>query len=214
MQGHSTPAYAPAQLAGAVHQLDGVAVDGRVPAGLAVSTVTPNSGPIRYLAVDPGDDDEPTFEPRLEGNDDDVVLSFDDRSVEGRGLVDTALRGSWASLADFGGNLGALQVWAPELMRERLVRRPRERERFTSPFGDAVGTSAVFEIDGPTLTVRHAIAASVDAALTDGETGRVRDAQLEFARASANIGRNMDIRETEVFSATSDGSIFALTLNG
>jgi hypothetical protein len=49
------------QLASAAEQLAGITVGGRVPTGIAVSTITANEG-VSYLAIDPEDDEEPSYE--------------------------------------------------------------------------------------------------------------------------------------------------------
>jgi hypothetical protein len=57
----TTLTYAVQQLASAVEQLAGVAVGGRIPAGLAVSTITANNR-VSYLAIDPEDAEEASYE--------------------------------------------------------------------------------------------------------------------------------------------------------
>jgi hypothetical protein len=48
------------QLANALEQLEGIAVGGQVPAGLAVSTITANNR-VSYLAIDPEDVEEASY---------------------------------------------------------------------------------------------------------------------------------------------------------
>lgn len=212
-KGTSTPGYGLPQLAGALHQLEGVTLDGRVPPGVAVCTITPNKGDVRYLAIDPADRDEPTFDVGVDDNAYDVILPAINEPVEGRRLVDTALRSSWATLADFGGNTDAVRRWAPRLMSERLVRRPRERGLVATPAGVVNGSTSTFRFDGTTMAVTYGIASDVDAALSSGQGRRVRDAQIEFASSAASWNADTAVGSNLAMSATSDGSVFVLSVD-
>lgn len=59
--------------ASAAEQLAGITVGGRVPGGLAVSTVTMN-GQLSYLAIDPSEGDEPSY--TVDSNMIDCALDF------------------------------------------------------------------------------------------------------------------------------------------
>jgi hypothetical protein len=220
-KGTKYPAHAIQQLASAVEQLGGITVDGRVPAGVAVSTILADNG-LRYLALDPQDEDEPSYEVRAErvrqmrG----FRIADNTRDVDSRDLVDAGLPGSWAMLADFAGNLPAVERWAPRVMRQRLDRRPRDRPYYETPYGTARGTSATFAFEGQRLTVRCGVEASLDQQLSNGDLGAVLEVQAAFARrlatsdagqrvsASPGLATRGDTRE--VHSAMPDGSIYSL----
>ncbi|MEQ0565105.1 hypothetical protein ABJI51_39025 [Amycolatopsis sp. NEAU-NG30] len=208
-KGTKNPGHAVPQLARAVGQLDGVTVGGRVPHGLATAVVTGDSR-TSYLAVDPGDDDEPSYEVTAEALDRGGQFRFEsDRAdVLAAEITSAALRASWAMLADFGGNLSALERWAPEVMQDRLRRRPRDRVTFETPVGTARGTSLDFGFGTERLTVRYGIDESVDEALTGASAGDVTEAQDAFARRLRESPAGD--REREVYSATADGSVFSL----
>ncbi|MEU7785089.1 hypothetical protein [Amycolatopsis sp. NPDC049159] len=199
------------QLARAVGRLDGVTVGGRVPQGLATAVVTGESR-TSYLAVDPGDDDEPSY--RVDGESIDRGRSFrlesDRVDVSAAEIANAAVRASWAVLADFGGNLGAIERWAPQVMRSRIERQPRDRVTFETPVGTARGTSLEFGFGSERLTVRYGIDESVDDQLTDGDAGEVMEAQRAFAdRLEAGSERRAP-ESPEVLSTTADGTIFSL----
>ncbi|WET77178.1 hypothetical protein P3102_24160 [Amycolatopsis sp. QT-25] len=111
----------------------------------------------------------------------------------------------------------------PDVMRARLIRRPRDREHFDTPFGAAVGTSVTFGFAGRQITVRHAISKPVDLNLSQGEAERVIGAQVTFAeqlpQAEYLYAKKLPDREdhaelddsNEFYSATTDGSIFSLS---
>ncbi|MEU0537308.1 hypothetical protein [Amycolatopsis tolypomycina] len=206
--GHAVP-----QLARAVGQLDGVTVGGRVPHGLATTVITAENN-TSYLAVDPDDEEEPAYEVTAETID--RVRNFrfeadraDASAVE---IASASVRASWAMLADFGSNLGALQQWAPEVMERRIVRRPRERLTFPAPVEEARGTSFTFGFDREQLTVSYGIARSVDDALTERSAGAIMEAQRAFAARLRASPTPDEADSRTVYSATADGSIFSLTL--
>ncbi len=211
------------QLAKAVGQLDGITVAGRIPPGLAVSTITADDQ-VSYLALDPADGDEPTYEadPDLLQEPGRFQLGDDTRDVPAWVLVSASLRGSWATLADFGGNLAAVDRWAPEVMRRRLDRRRRQRESWETPYGIASGTSTAFTFDNQTLTVRHGIDAALDQRLSGSAIEPVIEAQADFAERLAEHRSDTDAAGEasatgladlrDVHSASPDGSIFSLLL--
>jgi hypothetical protein len=210
-KGTKTPDYAIRQLAKALRQLGGITVDGRVPAGLATSMVISDSG-LSYIAIDPADEEEPSYDVRL-GNFDEVRsfrLGQDRANRSSLELVSGAVSASWATLADFGGNLGAVERWAPEIMRRRLDRRSRDRVSFETPFGTARGTSATFILAGRQFTVRLGIDTTIDQRLDQGAAESIMEAQATFAARLLRSERPSDSRE--LYSATSDGSIFSLSL--
>ncbi|WP_410644434.1 hypothetical protein [Amycolatopsis sp. lyj-346] len=213
-KGTKNPGNAVPQLARAVGQLDGVTVGGRAPRGLATSMVTGESR-TSYLALDTEDeDDEPSYEVTAETID--RVKSFrfesDRVDVSAAEITSASIRASWATLADFGGNLEAIQLWAPEVMQNRMQRRPRERVTFETPVGTARGTSLVFGFGRERLTVRYGIAARVDEQLTGGSAGAVMEAQQEFAdQLQEWRDSERPPASREVYSATADGTVFSLT---
>lgn len=204
------------QMAKAVGQLGGITVNGRIPPGLAVATITANDQ-ITYLALDPDGDDE-SYEPDPEVLREAGRFELDEgtRNAPARMLVSAALRSSWATLADYGGNLAAVDRWAPEVMRRRLDRRPRPRQRWDTPYGAAVGTSATFTFDDQALTVRYGIAASLDERLSGSGIESIVETQAEFTRtlaqdhSASRYAASANLRE--VHSASPEGSIFSLRL--
>lgn len=209
-KGTGSPGYAVRQLASAIEQLRGITVGGRVPAGLAVSTITANNQ-VSYLAIDPDDDEEPSYE--VTSDTIEQVGSFqlgdeDMADVSPTDLASASVRASWATLADFGGYLIALDRWAPAVMRQRLDRRSRDR---IGPFGAARGTSITFGFDGRRMTVRYAIGETVDQRMSQGAAESVMEAQAAFAErlpSSQNVAQQTG--PFELYSATPDGSIFSL----
>ncbi|WP_290054009.1 hypothetical protein [Amycolatopsis solani] len=200
-----------AQLARAVGQLDGVTVGGRVPPGLATAVITGESR-TSYLAVDPGDDDEPSYALDIETIDRGrgFRLESDREDVSAAEIANAAVRASWAVLADFGGNVDAIRRWAPDVMRNRIERQPRDRVTFETPIGTARGTSLEFRFGGERLTVRYGIDESVDDQLSDGLAGDVVAAQRAFADRLEPGSRRRVPESPEVLSATADGTIFSL----
>jgi hypothetical protein len=204
--------YAVYQLASAVEQLAGISVAGRIPSGVAVSTITANDR-VSYLAVDPGEDDEPSYEVDSATLDQSqhFQLTEEARDVSPTLLTSASVRASWATLADFSGNLAALDLWAPSVMRRRLDRRPRQRVTFDTPYGDARGTTVSMNVNGQTLAVRYAAARTVDDQMTQrGEA--IADAQADFAAHLRDAGSLTQQSGADLYSATPDGSIFVLTL--
>lgn len=213
-KGTNAPRYSVNQLARALNQLDGITVGGRVPAGLATSMITAKSE-VSYRAIDPMDEEEPSYTVNSRTMQEAVAFRIgQDRSdLPPTALANATVSASWATLADFGGNLGALQRWAPEVMRRRLDRRSRNRETFDTPFGTATGTRVTFTVNGYRLTVDYAIDADVDRQLSQGAADSVIEAQAEFAGRVSRSETMVDhANATELHSATSDGSIFSLTL--
>jgi hypothetical protein len=206
-KGTKSKGHAIRQLAGAVTQLEGVSVGGHIPRGLAVSTITADDG-VSYLAVDP-DDGELSFDVSSNSVEQYSNFVLQDESKEIPAGV--AVRGSWAVLADFGGNIAALSRWAPSAMLERRWRPQRDRLTIQTPFGLARGTRVTFNIDGRQLAVWHAIATTVDQQLANGSVEEVADAQAAFAQDRAQSDDH-EASSDAVFSAAPDGSIFALTL--
>ena len=204
--------YAVRQLASAVEQLVGISVAGRIPSAVAVSTITSNDH-VSYLAIDPGDEEEPSYEvdsatiDQAEG----FQLTEDLTEVPPVLLTNASVRASWATLADFSGNLPAVNRWAPSVMRRRLDRRPRQRGTFDTPYGDARGTSTSISVNGQTLTVRYAAARTIDDQMTQNAEA-IADAQSEFA-AQLDPARPLEQdSDASLYSATPDGSIFSLAL--
>jgi hypothetical protein len=212
-KGTKNTSHAVPQLARAVGQLDGVTIGGRVPHGLATAVVTAENKTY-YRAVDPGDDDEPSYEVTADTIDRVRTFHFEtDRAdVSSAEIAGASVRASWAMLADFGSNLDALRRWAPDVMERRIERRPRERLTFDTPLGDARGTSITFGFDREQLTVRYGIARSVDESLTEGSAGAVMEAQRAFTtRLRQAQDPDRAAGTSEVYSATADGTIFMLT---
>ncbi|UMO99596.1 hypothetical protein [Amycolatopsis sp. EV170708-02-1] len=202
------------QLGKAVRQLDGITVDGRTPVGLATSVVA-SDGALSYLAIDPGDEEEPAYEfnSRLIDETRRFRLRDDIRDQPSLALTNAAVSASWAMLADFGGNFLARERWTPEIMRARLRRRPRDRVHFDTPFGGARGTSVTFDFAEGQITARYAISEAVDQELGQGTTDRIIEAQAAFAnRLSRDDEATSLAGDNELYSATTDGSIFSLSL--
>lgn len=214
----SSISYAVRQLASATEQLTGITVGGRVPAGLAVSTATMNAQ-LSYLAIDPGEEDEPSYP--VDSNTIDQALDFrlqDNVTDVPPGLLTNAsVRASWAALADFSGNMAALDRWAPTVMRRRLARQPRQRDTFETPYGPARGTSVTVDVDGQRLHIRYAADATIDQRMTERPEA-IADAQSAFAErlaSSAELRGDLSMKpglqeDVRLYSATSDGSIFSM----
>lgn len=212
------------QLQKAVRQLDGITVDGRIPSGIATSIIAFN-GALSYLAIDPADEEEPKHEVSSTWINEagHFRLGEDTRDLSSHALTNAAVRASWAMLADFGGNFTGLEHWMPDVMRNRLTRRPRDRVNFSTPFGNAVGTSVTFSFAGRQITARNAISESVDQTLGQDRPEPVIEAQVTFAEqlpqpeyeTIEQLSRPEEQVESddsnEFYSATSDGSIFSLS---
>jgi len=216
----SSISYAVRQLASAAEQLIGITVGGRIPRGLAVSTVTMNDQ-LTYLAIDPEEDDEPSYP--VNGNMIDQAAGFrlQDSVVDTPPelLTNASLRASWATLADFSGNLAAFDRWAPDVMRRRLARQQRQRVTFDTPYGPARGTSVTVDIDGQQVHVRYAVNATIDQQMTQ-KADAIADAQFAFAERLSGFEDPYDATAkpgfqtaSTLFSATPDGSIFAISVD-
>lgn len=212
-KGTKSKDYAVRQLARAIQQLDGITVDGRIPQGLAVATITADDR-VSYLAVDPMDNDEPSYEVTADSIDEASNFVLDDRSrdVPSALLTSAAVAASWAVLADFGSNLAALNRWSPAVMRRRLYRRERDRTTFDTPFGPAFGTRATFGIDGRALTVWRGIDLALDQRLIGPSIDAIEEAQAAFAERLSPLLDEPPAIPDAVYSAAPNGSVFALTL--
>jgi hypothetical protein len=216
----STISYAVRQLASAAEQLTGLTVGGRIPTGLAVSTITSNNQ-LSYLAIDPAEDAEPSYP--VNSNTIDQAAGFqlqdDITDVPPELLTNASVRASWATLADFGGNMPALDRWAPAVMRRRLARQPRQRLAFDTPYGLARGTSVTIDMGGQLLHIRYAVAETIDQQMA-GPPEAIADAQSAFAEQFtpyAELNDDASITpalqtEASLYSATSDGSIFSVSI--
>jgi UTRA domain len=102
---------------------------------------------LSYLAIDPGEDDEPSYLVNSGTVDQAAGFQLQDnvRDVPPGLLTNASVRASWAALADFGGNMPALDRWAPGIMRRRLTRQQRQRQIFDTPYGPANGISVADE---------------------------------------------------------------------
>jgi hypothetical protein len=116
-------------------------------------------------------------------------------------------------LADYAGNLEGLERWAPNVMQSGLSRRQRDRPTIETPFGPAIGTRINFEVQNRRLTVWYAVSKSIDVQLSQGSAEDLAESQIEFARPLSTEPDALTIGEEDaIFSATPDGSIFALVL--
>jgi hypothetical protein len=213
-KGTRRPGHAVKQLARALSQLDGISVGGRVPAGLATAVIT-SDDQVSYLAIDPADEEEPLYgiDSEMTDLDQSFRIEGDRTDLPPGWLIGAAVNASRASLADFGGNLGAVERWAPEVVR----RRPRDRVRFETPFGTARGTAIAFNFNGTRLTVRYAIDETVDRELSQGDAESVTGVQTDFAARLSQTETWLSQPDNEIdtnrlYSATPDGSIFSLSL--
>ncbi|MFI6308425.1 hypothetical protein ACIBCH_41575 [Amycolatopsis thailandensis] len=214
-KGTKTNSYAFKQLAKATGQLSGIRVGNRVPAGLATAVVT-SDNQVSYLAVDPPDGEEQSYEvsSRTMPRSDNFRIDSDRIDESAIELVNASVRASWATLADFGGNLEALDRWAPEIMRRRLSRRARERHTFETPLGTARGITTTFEFEGHRLVLRLGLASGIDHQLSTGTVEDITGAQAEFATSlpAHENPSTLSAGTRQVYSATADGSIFSLSL--
>jgi hypothetical protein len=216
----SSISYAVRQLASAAEQLTGLTVGGRIPTGLAVSTITSNDQ-LSYLAIDPAENEEPSYLVDSTTIDQAAGFQLQDNITDAPPelLTNASVRASWATLADFSGNMPALDRWAPAVMRRRLARQPRQRLAFDTPYGPARGTSVTVDIGGQRLHIRYAAAETIDQQMT-GLPEAIADAQSAFAeqfapseelKGDASITPGMQTNDG-LYSATSDGSIFSVSI--
>src|SRR5690349_6009790 len=114
-KGTKTPSYSVNQIARALRQLGGIAIDGTVPSGLATSVIAFDGG-LSYLAIDPDDAGEPSYAVSSAKISDARSFRLGDEAMDlpSSGIVNAAVSASWATLADFGGNLSGLETWAPD----------------------------------------------------------------------------------------------------
>ena len=216
----SSISYAVRQLASAAEQLAGITVAGRVPRGLAVSTITMNNR-LSYLAIDPAEDPEPSYAVNSNTIGQAAGFQLQDNATEvpPELLTNASVRASWAALADFSGNMAALDRWAPTVMRRRLARQPRQRVTFETPYGSARGTAATVDMQGQRLHIRYAVDETIDEQMAEPPEA-IADAQFAFAeRLAAIVEPNDDMSVTPglqtdagMYSATSDGSIFSVSI--
>lgn len=215
----STVSYAVRQLASATEQLTGITVAGRIPKGLAVSTVTADDR-ISYLAIDPAEGEEPSYPVNSNTIDQAAGFQLQDnvRDVEPEMLANASVRASWATLADFSGNMPAFQRWAPAVMQRRLARQPRQRTTLDTPYGTARGTSTTLGTEGSRLHITYAVETTIDRQLA-GNPEAITDAQIAFSNRLAQVAdpsRGLSAAVSglpdTLYSATSDGSIFTVRI--
>lgn len=216
-KGTKSRAHSLKQLVHAANQLGGLSVAGRVPQGLAVSTVVTNRN-VAFSAIDPSDDDDiyvdlddlgraTRSEFRLPGYEGGNRISEEELGA----VVGASLRSSWANLADFGGNSEGYFRWAPPSMREKQIRAPRDRAGAETPIGDAYGIRASFTIQSRQLDVFYGIEATIDRFLSGGDEGAITEAQLAFAQRTSDLKLAVS-EESFALSAGSDGAILYLQL--
>lgn len=206
-KGSRSSTYARKQLVKAVRQLEGVTLAGRIPPGLAVATIF-DGGTIRYFAVDPEDEDVEFGIVPYGGDfalpDDARVVALSEAEVQAFGT--TAVRASWAQLADFAGNADAFTRWSPEIVRERVRRTAPERLVIDSPYGPTRGVTAETTVQGQRVRVSQGLAQEVDAALTEGGPDDVERAQRAFAE------RLPEREHVPGVSVTEEGSVLQVEL--
>lgn len=231
------------QLVKAVIQLEGVTVSGRVPIGLAVSTITADEE-VSYLAIDPDDagspDEEPTYlvTGRSIQNASDFLLSDAAIDVPIAVLASAALSASWAQLAEFSGNQVAAQRWSTAAMKLRADRLQPIRTELETRYGTARGVQTPFLLNGRQLSVFYGIDADLDDRLSDPRATAAEatmEAQAEFADRVGHLSPNNQMGRFEdapygltsedahlvgqegpvdqVDSVNTDGSIFSLILD-
>lgn len=208
------------QLARASTQLTGVQVGGRVPPGLAVSTVLGDgavtysalqTAPIPRLATHPSPASEGTEVEldveRIEESDLGFGMDIDDARADL--LVAAALKSSWASLGDYSGNDAAFRRWAPRVLRRKYDRgadaqRTRQSVR-TAGGTELVGVATVLTLPGGQLDAFMGLDSRVDEALTFGRSEDVLAVQ-EQLRAEDVRGRAARERSDEVVALAEDGA--------
>ncbi|MFF5226952.1 hypothetical protein [Dactylosporangium sp. NPDC000521] len=223
------------QLGRAGAQLDSIMVGGRAPRGLAVSTVAANES-ITFHVLQHQPDASARMErgevatqvrsstPDATDGDLEVDLSqvfledlpqvdlSDGGPVDPRHMIATALRGSWAALAELAGNDRALRRWAPTVMRARINRtdidRPR-RERVDVDGVSIVGVSNAISLPGGQLKVVLGVEGEVDEALAYGTSIDVMNAQQRIFRRELKY-LHRERRSASVVSIADDGSALAL----
>lgn len=202
------------QLASAVHQLEGVEVNGAAPTGLAVSAGIADVGAVRVLSVDPPSDDgeDPVYDVRSPADDVDEARLPPGERRPSNGVFEASL----ARLADYAGSTYAAVGWAPEHMRERLTSRPDENVVSSeTPAGPSVGRRAVFQVGGRSVAVFAGITEELHAALASLDREAVLAAQADLAgtylsrRAAAE-----EVGDGRVASVGPDGTILDIRIQG
>lgn len=175
------------QLARAATQLACLELDGNVPQGIAVATVSNGTG-VTYHAVDPEDG----------GRLDAVRVTEEDlhrarrgglrrgdwkgvRTLPASDVIAASLVDGMGSLADYAGNEQAATRLLPEERPRWSGRRRAERTEIPTDVGTFVGVEHQLPTpDGRPLRVFMGVDADVDAALAEGEPQAVREAQERF----------------------------------
>jgi hypothetical protein len=128
-------------------------------------------------------------------------------------LTNASVHASWATLADFSGNMPALDRWLPPSCSAV------SHDSHDSASRTARGASVTVDMDGQRLHIRYAAAATIDQLMT-GSSEAIADAQSAFAEqlapsaelhdyASITPGLQID---ASLYSATSDGSISSVSV--
>ncbi|MGO4343180.1 hypothetical protein [Pedococcus sp. 2YAF34] len=232
-KGTKSPRHSLTQLVRASHQLRGVAIAGRRPAGLAVSTIIGDSHiTFNALQLLP-DDDKPHSGPWAAGAppthaDSDVeVVDVDvdrlgpdspDTTIEpiaARGVEMAAigLKSSFAFLADFSGDDEAFRRWAPGLVRAKLGRGAedrRNRTEVTTADGTRyIGVRNRISLPGGDIHAFMGVRQDLDRALHSGDPSAVLDVQRSVHSTDMSPRREGVTESVEAIGT--DGAALILT---
>ncbi|KRC58867.1 MULTISPECIES: hypothetical protein [unclassified Nocardioides] len=200
------------QLAKAVRQLEGIAIDGAMPVGLAVSAALPDDGPVRLRSVDPHDD-EFKFNVRLPPQSPAAVRG--DAPVDAQEAVRGVVEAGWAHVADFAGSTEVAAYWAPAQLRGRFLERPADATRVETPVGICVGRQLAFQSGNQRVSVFCGVIDVLHDALASGDRDRVLDAQGYVADVSQSSrdGALSEVRDHAV-AVGADGTVLELRILG
>jgi hypothetical protein len=214
-KGTAWPVKVNGQLARAATQLASLELNGVPPQGIAVSTVSDESG-VQYFAVDPeGDQGSQTVEVTdrdlAQAREPGDVTPTDDGaiSIVAAQFIATSLLMAAGTLADYAGNNAAAAEFLPSPTLRRLSRGPQDRVVRETAEGVFRGVEYPFPAPGGTvLHVFLGVVDQVDDALASGEPDAVAAAQADY-RADRRERLAQDT--PGVVSATSDeGAILLL----
>lgn len=221
-KGTVQPNNAPDQLARAITQLASLEIDGVTPQGIAVATISDRSG-IRYLAVDPGDDDGsndelpgkglerlPDFPTYMQPTDRPAVRRNGILRLSSRRFTESALNFAIGGLADYAGNSAGAGRYLPERTQRRVARSNRDQIYRETAEGVFLGLEHIFPTPtGERLKVFTGVAQEVNAALTAPDIGYVLEAQAEFDYRIQGLAERSAIEE-EASAVSGDGAVLIL----
>ncbi|MFB8229428.1 hypothetical protein [Cellulosimicrobium sp. NPDC055967] len=220
-KGTTSSRYAVNQLARAVTQLASLSVNGTTPTGIAVSTVSAGDS-VRYLAVDPGDDEVGWMTDRFgvaRGRSEkrSAQMLGDVLHADADDFFSSVTAVAMGSLADYAGSAAAVD-WLPTRVSERLGRRAVRGRVEENELGVFEGQELFFPAPGSRGLLR--IFQGVDKGVLDGirhhDIAEVEESQVRVTTMLPEYsgGRFADSQDIErATSAVSpEGAMLSLTL--